>query len=198
MKILGKSTSEHFDSFYSEIVTQIGEQKFVPSRILGRGYYQFEEQGPKVGLRTDLSRPYFEHQVAHELVHALQRKEGWPRGVTRHPEGSPIAELGTFLVSMVLDLNVEERLKAWSFDSSYILKEQYRNLKKAVLDQNIPSLGSCRWRKGVMMYANASLTQPANKWDELRKLFARRAPHIEIKGEELVSILKGNGWDTAD
>ncbi len=98
----------------------------------------------------------------------------------------------------MLDLNAEDRLKLWSFDSVWIMDDQYRNLKKAILDENIPATGSNRWRKAVMMYAYASLTQPAKKWNRLRKVFVQRAPHIERKGEELSSILQKNGWNNPD
>lgn len=198
MKILNKSVSKRFNSFYEEIVAQIGVPKFYPTQTPGRGDCQFEDETPVISLRMDLGRSSFEHHIAHELIHALQLKEGWPRVVSRHPVKSPIVELGIVLGSMVLDLNGEDRLKPWSFDSTQITDAQYRNLKRAILDENVPSLGSLRWCKAAMMYAYTSLTQPTRRWDRLRALFQRRAPHIERKGEELASILKGNGWNTPD
>lgn len=198
MKILDKSVSQRFGSFYQEIVAQIGELRFCLTQTPGRGECRFEEGTAVISLRTDLSRSSFEHQIAHELIHALEYKEGWPTVVSRYPDASPIAELGSMLGSIVLDLNVEERLKPWSFESTWITDAQYRNLKKAILDEDAPSTGTLRWRKAAMMYAYASLTQPAKKWDKLKKLFLRRAPRIERKGEKLACILKRNGWNTPD
>ena len=146
----------------------------------------------------DLSRANFEHHAAHELIHALQIKQGWPSVISRHPPQSPVGALGGTLVSIVFDLDAEERLSQLSFDSTYILDAQYRNLKRAILDEDIPSTRSLRWRKGIMLYAYASFTQPTRRWDNLRKLFLRRAPHIESKGEELAYIIKKNGWNTPD
>jgi len=102
------------------------------------------------------------------------------------------------LGSMVLDLNVEDRLKAWSFDATRITNDQYRNLKKAILDEDIPSTGSDRWRKAVIMYTYAALTQPSKRWNRLKILFHQRAPHIGKKGEDLVAILNKNGWSNPD
>lgn len=48
------------------------------------------------------------------------------------------------------------------------------------------------------MYAYASLSQPAKRWNKLKKLFLRRVPHIESKGEELASILRENGWSNPE
>ncbi len=198
MKILNKTVSERFVSFYEVTVSQIGEPQFRPTQTPGRGECQFEGVTPVINLRTDLNGSRFEHHVAHELIHALQHKEAWPRLVSRYPYRSPINELGITLYSIVLDLNAEDRLKLWSFDSAWIIDEQYRNLKKAILDENVPATGSNRWRRAVMIYAYASLTQPARRWDGLNKVFAQRAPNIERKGDELSFILRKNGWNSPD
>lgn len=198
MKILNKRVTQRFASFYEKIVAQIGEPTFCLTQTPGRGECRFVDETCVMSLRTDLSKSSFEDHIAHELTHALQRKEGWPRVVSRYPDNSPIVELGIMSVSIVLDLNADDRLNAWGFDSRWIMDEQYRNLKKAVLSKNIPSTGTLEWCKGVMMYAYASLTQPAKRWNKLRKLIIRRAPHIESKGEELASILRENGWSNPE
>ena len=198
MKVLNKTVSERFASFYEEIVAQTGEPKFCLTQTPGRGSCHFEQGIPKISLRMDLNRSNFEHLAAHELIHALQYKEGWPRLVSGYSQNHPISELGIALQAMVLDLDVEDRLKPWSFDSTWIADAQYRNLKKAILDEDIPLTGTYRWRKAVIMYAYASLTQAAKRWDRLKRLFHQRAPNIERKGEDLVTILNKNGWSSPD
>lgn len=198
MKILNRTVSKQFGTFYQEIVTQIGEPKFRLSKTPGQGACHFEQEIPIISLRMDLSRSSFEHLAAHELSHAMQHKEGWPRLVSRYSHNHPITQLGMTLGSMVLDLNVEDRLKSWSFDATRITNDQYRNLKKAILDEDIPSTGSDRWRKAVIMYTYAALTQPSKKWNRLKILFHQRAPHIGEKGEDLVAILNKNGWSNLD
>lgn len=198
MKILKKSVSEHFASFYRETVAQIGIPELHPSHTPGLGYCRFENGRFTIYLRMDLSRANFEHHAAHELIHALQIKQGWPAVVSRHTPQSPVGDLGETLASIVFDLDVEERLNKLSFDSTYILDAQFRNLKRAILGEDIPSARSLRWRKGVMVYAYASLTQETRRWDKLRELFLRRAPHMESKGEEVAYIIKKNGWNTPD
>jgi hypothetical protein len=198
MKVLKKTVSKPFASFYKGIVTHIGEPNFRISQIPGLGECHFEQGIPIISLRMDLNRSDFEHHAAHELIHALQYKEGWPRAVSRYPYNHPINELGMTLLAMVLDLDVEDRLKLCSFDSTYITNAQYRNLKNAILDEDIPSTGTYRWRKATIMYTYASLTQTAKRWCELKSLFHQRAPHIERKGEDLVAILNKNGWSEPD
>lgn len=199
MKILNKAVSKEFESFYEDTVAHIGIQpKFQrnpPHGLLGS--FCLEAGVPVIRLSTNMNRPIFEHTVAHELCHALQRMEGWPTIVSRLDDKSPIAQIGRHLASLVLDLDVSDRLKDWSSNLTW-LHAGYRNLRKAVLDQNVPQSGSDEWRKGAMMYAFASLTQPLQKWNRLKKLFLNRAPHIAEKGEELASILMKLGWQTAD
>ena len=110
MKVLNKTISEPFASFYEGIVTQIGEPKFRITQTPGLGECHFEQGIPVISLRMDLNRSDFEHHTAHELIHALQYKEGWPRAVSRYPYNHPINELGMTLLAMVLDLDVEDRI----------------------------------------------------------------------------------------
>lgn len=199
MKILGKSVSSHFQSIYEDIVARIGVPKFYPNPPgQALGDCGFENGVVVIRLRTDMSRPNFEQNVAHELLHALQRAEGWPVLETRLPDQSVIFGIGVMLGSLVADFNVEDRLKQLSFDSTLVINAKYRNLKKALLEEDIPASGSDRWCRAAMMYAESSLTQPARRWNKLKELFLKRSPHIAEKGEELVSILKRYGWDNPD
>lgn len=193
MKILNKTVGRRFTSFYEEMVLQIGETRFYQSHIPGLAYYRHNQGINEIRLHADVNQPCFEHQIAHELIHALQRKEGWPRLVSRH-----FAELGETLVSMVLDLNVEDRLKSWAFESAWIINDQYRNIRRAILHEDTPATGTNRWRRGAMMYTYALLTQPTKRQNILMTLFQQRAPHIARKSEELVCILKDNGWSNPD
>ena len=198
MRILKKSVSKHFESFYKDIVARIGVPKFCPTATPGRGDCRLENGVVIVRLRTDLNKSSFEQHAAHELLHALQLVEGWPRIVSSLPDESPIVELGIMLQSIVLDLSVEERAKQMGFDSTQNMDAQYQNLNKAVLNENIPPSGNLRYRKAAMMYAYASLTQPQRRWNKLKELFLKRAPHIARRGEQLASILRRHGWDDPD
>lgn len=199
MKILNKAVSKEFESFYEDTVAHIGMQpnfqRNPPHGLLGS--FCLEAGVPVIRLSTNMNKPSFEYIVAHELCHALQRMEGWPTIESRLDEKSPMAQIGRHLATLVLDLDVGDRLKDWPSNLIW-LHAQYRNLRKAVLDQNVPQSGSYEWRKGAMMYASASLTQPLKKWNGLKELFLNRAPHIAEKGEELASILMKLGWQKAD
>jgi len=198
MKILNKSVSERFESFYKDIAARIGAHKFCPNPPGGiLGDCHLEDGVIVVRLRTDVNKSRFEQNVAHELLHALQIVEGWPTIKSRLPDNSAVAQLGATLASLVLDLNVEDRLKQLPFDSKPVIGDQYRNLTKAILGE-IPSSGSYQWRRAVMMYIYASLIQPPRKWKKLGELFLERAPHIARKGEELALLVKRHSWNTPD
>lgn len=78
MKILNKRVSQRFASFYTEIVAQIGEPTFCLTQTPGRGECRFVDETLVISLQIDLNKSSFEQHIAHELTHALQRKEGWP------------------------------------------------------------------------------------------------------------------------
>jgi hypothetical protein len=199
MKLLNKSVGKDFESFYKNIEDQIGVHKFYPNPPAEQlGTCRLENGTIIIRLRTDMSKPRFEQNAAHELLHALQIKEGWPTIKSRLRDESVTAQVASMLASTVLDLNVEDRLKQVSFDSTPVINDQYRNLKKVALEENIPLTVSNRWRKAVMMYVYASLTQPTRRWTKLKELFLKRAPHIAKKGEELASTLKRCGWNNPD
>ncbi len=198
MKILGKSVSAHFISFYEQTIVYTGEPQFFPTPQRGMGSCQYKNKNLIIELRLDLNKASFEHHIAHEMIHAVQIIEGWPIIASRYSRGTPIGEVGIMLNSIIHDLNDEDRLKEWSFDSTHITHEQYDNLKKAVLSSDIPTKGGLRWCNASLMYAYAYFTQPNNRWNSLKKLFNIHSPHIEAKGEELVTIIKASGWNTSD
>ena len=198
MKILGKTVSTKFISFYEQTIKYTGEPHFYPTPQPGMGSCYYENDNLIIELRLDLNKSSFEHQVAHEMIHAVQIQEGWPIIISRYGRGTPYGEVGIKLNSIIHDLNDEERLKKWDFDSTTIMYEQYINLKKAILSNDIPKEGGLRWCNGSLMYTYAAFIQPYNRWKRLQTLFHRRLPNIETKGNELVSIIKANGWNTAN
>jgi len=100
MKILGKTVSNKFQSFYTDIVPRIGVPiTFERGPFKAMGDYLLQNGIAKIRLDTSLISSHFEETAAHELLHALQDSELWPttaRG-TNLPNNSPEAIVGSEL-----------------------------------------------------------------------------------------------------
>jgi len=198
MKILNKTVSEQFEAFYKEAANIIGKHEFIPTTNPNQGHCQFTNGVFRIELRTDLVRTDFEHHIAHELTHALQRVEGWPNIATRISKTSLLYLTGLLLQSCVADLDVEDRLKQRGFDQTWILDKQYSNLRKEVLNKDVKNLSILECYNLALMYAYASLTQPLPRRDRLSHLLTNKMPSISEKGNEIVKILDNNGWSTPE
>ena len=164
------------------------------------GAYKLENGIARIRLDTRLIGPHFEETAAHELLHALQDSEFWPDTArsANLPDNSPEAEVGSELGALVRDLNVVETLQALGFTANYSNDIRYKNSKKNLEKAPIPKYGSpmcCLW---IMRYCHLALTQPKRRWQRLRELYLRRAPSIAAKGEELIAVIKKNGWSNPD
>ena len=118
MKILGRSVSNHFQSFREDIAVRLGIPiKFKKNPLNALGDYNVKNDAARIRLNIDMARPNFEHNAAHELLYALQDKERWPRTFRRVNlnEESWEAGVGSELAALVLDLDVEERLQKVGF-----------------------------------------------------------------------------------
>ena len=203
MKILGKSVSQEFLHFYEDLQPRLGMQiKFEVIRPFRIGYVfgAYDDSAGRVMLRADLPRPAFEHTAAHELLHVLQAKEGWPkasRGATLS-EDCIEEEVAGLIASLVLDLDVEEQLRKLGFDRSYSDNVRYKQKLKALQGKNVPRLGSPGWCMWAIHYAIASQTLSASRLRKLETLHSALAPNIAEKGKELVAMLNRHGWKSPD
>ena len=197
MKILGKTVSNEFQSFYRDIASRIGLPiRFKRGPINAMGDYRLENGIARIRLDTNLSRPHFEETAAHELLHALQDSELWP--ITARsanlPDNSPEAIVGSELGALVRDLNVLETLQTLGFNANYSNDTRYSNSKRNLARVIIPTHGSPAFYIWILRYCYLAMTQQPNRWARLKQLYINRAPLVTAKGEELIAIINKNGW----
>jgi len=201
MKILGKTVSNRFQSFYRDIVSRINVPvRFERNPYQAMGDYKLENGIARIRLDTRLAGPHFEETAAHELLHARQDSEFWPDTArsANLPDNSPEAAVGSELGALVRDLNVLENLQNLGFEANYSNDIRYKNSKKNLDKAPIPKYGCpmcCLW---IIRYCYLALTQPTRRWQRLRELYTKRAPAIAAKGEELIAVIKKNGWSNPD
>jgi hypothetical protein len=201
MKILGKSVSRKLQCFYKDIAERVGVSiQFERDPFMAMGDYRLENGVARIRLNANLDKQHFEHTVAHELVHALKDSELWPTTVRNAslPDNSPEALVGSELLALVRDLSDSDNLKAAGFDSSYSDDIRYRNSKKALNKDPVPSIGTPAWCIWVLRYCYLSMTQSRRRWNRLREICLNRAPGIANKGEELIDIIRKHGWENPD
>lgn len=201
MKILGKTVSNKFQSFYTGIVPRIGVPiTFERGPFKAMGDYLLQNGIARIRLDTSLIPPHFEETAAHELLHTLQDSKLWPttaRGASL-PDNSPEAIVGSELGALVRDLDVLETLRTLGFDAGYSGDTRYRNSKKNLAKAAIPAQGSPMFHIWILRYCYLAMTQRPNRWARLRDLYLKRVPSTATKGEELIAIMKRNGWSNPD
>ena len=201
MKILGKTVSNKFRLFYKDIVSRINVPvQFERGPYHAMGDYKLENGIARIRLDTSLIRPHFEETAAHELLHALQDSELWPiAGRSANlPDNSPEAKVGSELGALVRDLDVLETLQTLGFNPDYSNDVRYRNGKKNLAMAPIPPYGSPMFHIWILRYCYLAMTQRPNRWSRLKELYLKRASSIAAKGEELIAIIKKNGWSNPD
>jgi len=201
MKILGKTVSDKFQSFYRDIVPRIGTPiEFERGPYRAMGDYRLQNGISRIRLDTSLIGPHFEETVAHELLHAFQDSELWPTTARSAslPDNSPEAIVGSELGALVRDLNVLEALQSLGLNAEYSNDTRYRNSKRNLASAAIPTHGSPMFHIWTLRYCYLAMTQRLNRWARLRELYLKRAPSIAAKGEELVAVIKKNGWSNPD
>lgn len=217
MKIVGREVSRSLSSIRREVESLCGPIKFdVLTGEDAYGRYRLEEGKPHIWVITDLrlTDPQFEHIVAHEMMHAVQVEQDWPTAEAAQECGEGSGEAVDCLVyarvardlhNLVLDLDVEDRLKklerscAIVLDPTYGMEGRYQHLTRRLQSGVSFSPGSfgLEYERLALVYALETLL--GSPWmGLLEELYLKHAPQVAAKGKELVLILHEKGWATPD
>jgi|GEM_PF-5126742 len=227
MKIVGRTVSDTLWSILREVESRCGEIQFHKQDPQGNyGSYQLKDGQHHIWVRTDsnLTSPQFEHIVAHEMMHAVQVEQNWPTAKAAQDYGDGSCEaklvarglqalgdeiislgfarqLARELHSLVLDLDVEDRLKKLErscrivFDRTYQMEGRYQNLKRRLEPGSSLSPGSfnLEYERLALSYAQ-EMSSTSTRKASLQKLYLKHAPSVAEKGKELLRILGEKGW----
>lgn len=196
MEILGIKVSDKFSDFYKVQTNKLS--KPVLFNVIPESYgspFGDSDIQPNwfvIGSRTSLKKDVFECNIAHELLHLVQKTaEGFP--LTFNYIGSCVQELlGSELESLVLDLYVHDILKANGFDSTFFFNYRYNKLlnyfnnwdqvKHPLLKRALP-----------IMYAKSTLEhQPTSSIPSN----AEELAEIVQTATKIVSIINKTGYKT--
>lgn len=150
MDILGKTVSEKTAAIITEIEQRL--QKTVkyqftdPSKTQSFGqcdfrqpdaYYIYSKESLFNLTKASVINIPFETNILHELMHLCQIEEGFPHTGTIHTSQT-LSDIGLYdsfgstIVSSILDLNVDYRLKNYGYDSKYFYDHRINRAFKVI------------------------------------------------------------------
>lgn len=137
MDILGKTVSEKTAAEINRLIEHIQHKvDFVPLPLdnpFGWGQADwYTSPNWTVRIVTELPQAYFEANLLHELYHLCQVAEGFPLTSTKDqpdisiPQQKLIDRAGGALTSVILDLDVCDRIVLFGLDSDYFFDDRYK------------------------------------------------------------------------
>ena len=141
MNILGRDISEKTAAELERIYDHIGHTveyvKITPNDQIGFGRADWTADPCwKVYSVTNLSLHYFEVNLLHEHYHLCQYVDGFPMTTTKELSNTSISDyatirsLGGHISSVILDLDVCDRIDELGLDSNFFFEARYQQAMK--------------------------------------------------------------------
>lgn len=202
MQILWNEVSENVAAEITRIFNYIGHDvDFTPLPLdnpIGFGQADWTTS-PNWTVRsvTDLPQPYFEANLLHELYHLCQIFEGYPTTQTKtlsdlsSQEQEQLDNSGRALTSMILDLDVCDRIHRFGLNSDYFFNLRY-NQAKSISFENIDWPRSIDVRFTVNL---AGIILQNEKWqsNEILRLCRQQNKRLAQRAEGLSKRIKRIG-----
>lgn len=206
MKVLDVELPEPLAAFYREVEALFAAEglSLVCERASGPefgGFYR-EEGRALVTVRHDLPPEATCHTLAHELVHGLQRREGWPLASAGPELGadSPAAEVAAVLQALVHCAAAELRIAPLGLDASWEQRERHAGVRYMLRaphpGANVP--GTPAWAYWSLLYAYLELLHPAEHVRTLLRNIQRALPQAAATGQRAAELVRFHGYATPD
>lgn len=205
LKVLDVELPEPLAAFYREVQALLAADglPLVCERAAGPefgGFYR-EEGRALVTVRFDLPPEATCHTLAHELVHALQRHEGWPLA-SANPElgaDSPAEEIAAVLQALVHCAAAELRIAPLGLDASWEQRERHAGVRYMLRaphpGANVP--GTPAWAYWSLLYAYLELLHPPAYVQTLLRNIRRAIPQAGAAGQRAAELVRFHGYATA-
>lgn len=206
MDVLGVILPDPLAAFYAEVERQLAGEGITltcearPGPEFG-GFY-LEDDRAVVGLRHDLPPDAILHTLAHELVHGLQRREGWPRAVANPELGeqSDAEEVASVLQAIVHCAGAELRIAPLGLDPSWEHRERHKNVRQMLRAPHpgASQPGTPAWAYWSLLYAYISLIHAPERSRTLLHNFERAVPEAATAGRRAVALVRERGVATRE
>lgn len=206
MNVLGVELSESLAAFYQEVEALLGQRGITLTCEQGPGpeFGGFYLSGDRatVQVRHDLPPDAIQHTLGHELVHGLQRQEGWPRAAAGpDPLGKAEAEeVAAVLQALVQCAAAELRISPLGLDPSWEQRQRHEGIRRLLRAPHPEATerGTASWAYWSLLYAYLSLLHPAESVRTLLRNFDRALPTAAAAGRQAVELVRQHGYATAD
>lgn len=193
-------------AFYREMEARLAQSglSLVVERGPGPefGGFYVEEGRARVVLRDDLPPDAAEHTLAHELVHGLQRLEGWPRASAAPTLGddSPAEEVAAVLQALVHCAAAELRIAPLGLSAEWEQSERQRNVRYLLRAPHAGSdqRGTPAWAYWTLLYAYLSVLHPQARVRTLLGNIGRALPEAAKVGAEAAAVVQHTGYATRE
>ncbi len=206
MKALDVELPGPLAAFYREVEALFAAEgrSLVCERASGPefGGCYHEQERVLITVRFDLPPEATCHTLAHELVHALQRREGWPLAAASPELGeeSPAGEVASVLQALVHCAAAELRIAPLGLDASWEQRERHAGVRQMLRaphpDANVP--GTPAWAYWSLLYAYLELLHPPAHVQTLLRNIRRALPQAAATGQQAAELVRFHGYATPD
>lgn len=201
VKILKWTVSGKLELFYKRQVEVLGlEPQFALNPNMRAAGQVITPPGERsrIEIRPDLSKKEAEHTIAHEIVHIVLYKEGYPvvKARDEHPDWHDCARI---LNDMLTDPIVERRLDEYGFfdreaDSKRRLRRMSPEFSKPVIQVK---RGSRSWLGRIFKHVEMALELSNSVAKEYVGRYARaQQSDIVREGQYWLSVIHERGFET--
>ncbi|TFE30844.1 hypothetical protein [Cohnella luojiensis] len=198
MEILGRKISGKTERIINEIYSNLKKPVEFRSIEAGNAFGSIIDNTDTfiVHLSLRLNGDVFETNLLHELFHGIQMTNSYPE-IGNIVNDQFVAMLCSSLSSLVLDLEVQERLTEHGYDSSYFFNYRNRVLKELANKNFAPIINDELNQKYVstnlaLFFLTASETQ-----SKFIKHLYQNAPINTLNGAlKIVDAIKKIGYDS--
>ncbi len=198
-EILGKHISEKTVAEIERIVGHIQHQ-VVFERLEDENGVRFGQADwitfPHWTVRsvTDIPQHAFEANLLHELYHLCQVVEGFPQTATKNFPG--VSAAGSILTSVILDLDVCDRIERFGLSSEYFFNRRYQQAMSQTIRFEITNRDD--FVSMAICIAGIILQNNERQAREVCQHYQARNPRLVRKTRGLASTIKRTGNSTPE
>ncbi len=206
MNVLGIELTGDLADFYAKVEALYAEDGLALTCEAGDGpeYGGFfrGEGAARVEVRRDLPPDAMRHTLAHELVHGLQRREGWPRAEANSDLGddSSADEVAAMLQAIVHCTAAELRIAPLGLDGSWEQDQRHQAVRTLIRTPHpgADEEGTAAWAYWSLLYAYISLLHPPEHSRTLLHNIERALPAAGASGREAAALVRQHGYATRE
>ena len=199
MKILGRALVAPFDEFWESL----GVETEIPTALIEQGHrsvFGADSYHPSPGVLPhwmNLPDAALSYHVAHELMHVVLRRRGYPtplRGKSYTSESEEARVCGD-IEEMIDHPSIESLLLPFPFDRTHIQQHLFKGAEQGLSESPVPEIGSLWWTTWACRFCELYFLLPYGDWLTLEEAYNRKCPAIAERGRDMMRIFSEEGYN---